>query len=416
MLASASFVLGQPAESTTAWLNDQTRRVIAGSRSRAFNNVTLFTPDASGHYQAQYTRDFCYALTGTPAALWDQGEATRAMRYTFDRQRADGCMPDKVTADNRTGWAPGAVDYPMSDHAWDNGAFAALMLVDVASKWNDSKVFCELEPKARRALAFMNLSSAGLVYNDPKSPNCSYGFTDNIAKTGALLFTSLLLHDASEHMSRLAQSLGCGDAAWYARRAGAVAAALDDAFYDETSGLWSAATVDNRLPDIWGSLYVVALQLSTAARRSRAMRLLLGSANASSAPISCSCCDDQPARRGTFAYGQVRHLPSGCFWERCISMPACPAHGTYQNGAFWATPLVYLARAAVAESGGEFVESAAEIVQEAIQFFRDGLPGFMKAPAINEAINPSVPYAGAQDYVASATNALRAANLLQVRG
>ena len=180
-----------------AWLTSQAQRVIKGSRCTAFNNVSLFTPDASGYYTAQYTRDFYYALSGTERTLWDRIEAINAMNYTFSRQRADGCMPDKVTADNRTGWAPGPVDQPMSDHAWDNGAFAALMLADATAKWKSKDVFCELEPRARRALAFINISRAGLVYNDPISPNCTYGFTDNIAKTGSLLFTSLLVQDAS---------------------------------------------------------------------------------------------------------------------------------------------------------------------------------------------------------------------------
>ena len=405
-----------PSVMSKAWLTSQAQRVIKGSRCTAFNNVSLFTPDASGYYTAQYTRDFYYALSGTERTLWDRIEAINAMNYTFSRQRADGCMPDKVTADNRTGWAPGPVDQPMSDHAWDNGAFAALMLADATAKWKSKDVFCELEPRARRALAFINISRAGLVYNDPISPNCTYGFTDNIAKTGSLLFTSLLVHDASVQLARWSKAFRCGDAGWYARRARAVADALDEAFYDEQSGLWRAATIDNRLPDIWGSLYVVALQLSTPDRRSRAMRILVGSsANATQAPIACSCCDDQPARRGVFAYGQVRHLPSGCFWERCMG-GHCPARDTYQNGAFWATPLVYLARAAVAEESGKFVASAVDIVTEAVRFFYDGLKGFMKSPAINEAINPAVPYAGAVDYVASATNTLRAMYLLNVTG
>ena len=406
----AMLLLLSASTASATWLEDQARRVIRGSRSIAFDNTTLFTPDASGYYTTQYTRDFYYALSGTDAQFWDQREATRAARFTFDRQRADGAMPDKVAADGRVGWAPGAIDSPMSDHAWDNGAFAALMLSDLTSKWNSKELFCELEPKARRALAFINVTSEGLVYNAPAAPNCSYGFTDTIAKTGSILFTSLLLHDAATQIEAWARAFGCGDASWYAGRAAAVAAALDAAFYDERSGLWLAATADNRLPDVWATFYVVALQLSTPARRSRAMHLLLGSANAS---ISCSCCDEQPARRGAYALGQVRHLPSGCFWERCI-MPACPARGTYQNGAFWATPLVYLARAAAAEGGGQALAPAAEIVREAVRFFEHGVSGFMQSPAINEAINPSVPYAGAADYVASATNVLRAVRLLQL--
>ena len=61
---------------SATWLEDQARRVISGSRSIAFDNTTLFTPDASGYYTTQYTRDFYYALSGTDAQFWDQREAT----------------------------------------------------------------------------------------------------------------------------------------------------------------------------------------------------------------------------------------------------------------------------------------------------------------------------------------------------
>ena len=73
-------------------------------------------------------------------------------------------MPDKVAADNRTGYAPGAIESPMADHAWDNGPFAALLLAELFRKWTVSKeIFCTLEPRARRALEFLNLSKIALA-------------------------------------------------------------------------------------------------------------------------------------------------------------------------------------------------------------------------------------------------------------
>jgi hypothetical protein len=53
-------------------------------------------------------------------------------------------------------------------------------------------------------------------YNNPLAPNCTYGFTDTIAKTGHILFSSLLFVDASREMAALSSMLGCGDAAAYA--------------------------------------------------------------------------------------------------------------------------------------------------------------------------------------------------------
>ena len=59
---------------------------------------------------------------------------------------------------------------------------------------------------------------------------------------------------------------GCEDVARYAREAEEVGDAVD-AMKDPAGPLWLAATVDNRLPDVWGSAYLVALNLSTPARR-----------------------------------------------------------------------------------------------------------------------------------------------------
>eukprot|EP00940_MAST-03C_sp_MAST-3C-sp2_P001276 g1276.t1 len=412
----AGSVLSWAAQSSDeAWLQAQTERIINESRVVAWNGVALFSPDASGHYTAQYTRDFYYGLAWTPVSLWGREEAVRAVNYTFQRQREDGCMPDKVTSDNRTGYAPGPVDFPMADHAWDNGPFAALLLTEVSQKWGLAKdLFCDLEPRARGALDFLNLSSSsGLVFNDPQKPNCTYGFTDNIAKTGELLFTSLLLYDAATKLAELARECSCGDSAWYAARADAVARSLDQSLYDEASGLWVAATIDNRYPDVWGSLYVVALGLSTEERRMRALTSLFPPGK-NTETLRCSCCDGKPA----YQSGQMRHLPSGCYWNRCIfDTPAHPRcsqlpRGTYQNGAFWATPLHYAADAALESGDNATIQRVKDIVSEAVAFFRNGKEGFLAAPAINEAINAAIPYSGAVDYLASAASALSAASKL----
>jgi hypothetical protein len=44
-----------------------------------------------------------------------------------------------------------------------------------------------------------------------------------------------------------------------------------------------------------------------------------------------------------FQHGQVRHLPFPLLWKRCWT--SCPSPGTYQNGAFWATPLNWVLEA-----------------------------------------------------------------------
>jgi hypothetical protein len=70
----------------------------------------------------------------------------------------------------------------------------------------------------------------------------------------------------------------------------------------------------------------VALNLSTAENRKAAMDTIV-------------------QKKGDYVEaGQIRSMPAGQYWTRCFG--GCPQHGTYQNGAFWATPISYLVRCA----------------------------------------------------------------------
>ena len=79
------------------------------------------------------------------------------------------------------------------------------------------------------------------------------------------------------------------------------------ALADPASPLWLAATHDNAFPDVWGSAYLVALNLSTAARRQAAM-------------------DEMAANKARFfSAGQVRSLPYPSYWSRCCWTPGMHA-------------------------------------------------------------------------------------------
>ena len=95
--------------------------------------------------------------------------------------------------------------------------------------------------------------------------------------TGSLLFCSLLYIDASQQMAELSAKYNCGDVDRYVKEANNMAGHVDMAMRDPQGGpLWLAATVDNAYPDVWGSAYLVALNLSTAARRRAAMEKFIG--------------------------------------------------------------------------------------------------------------------------------------------
>jgi len=179
-------------------------------------------------------------------------------------------------------------------------------------------------------------------------------------------------------------------------------------------------TLDNRVQDVWGSAYLVALNLSTAAKRQAAM-------------------DDMVARKAAyFERGQVRSMPKGTHWTRCCftieksagcpdSPPSadfpsgigngplqppgngtdhagCPAMGTYQNGAYWATPLAYVTRALLATGHKAF---ATQLLAETTDDFKEH--------GIFEDVGVAPMPHGVLNYTASATSALWAAKLLRMK-
>jgi hypothetical protein len=105
-----------------------------------------------------------------------QQQVFQAISYTFEGQRGDGCIPDRMQTDGRAVYSPGATSSPFADHAIDNMPFSGLLLAAAMKTWPDGGLFCQLEPKVRKALDFVNRSeTTGLVFNSVEEPNCTYG-------------------------------------------------------------------------------------------------------------------------------------------------------------------------------------------------------------------------------------------------
>ena len=103
----------------------------------------------------------------------------------------------------------------------------------------------------------------------------------------------------------------------------------------------------------------------------------------------------------------LTHLPLPLTWQRCCWTPGCEggcaANGTYQNGAFWATPLSYVVPALAATGHAAF---AKELLLDAVADF--------KLFGVYEDVDRGLPAVsnGVLNYTASATNALLAATSL----
>ncbi len=182
------------------------------------------------------------------------------------------------------------------------------------------------------------------MWNDPASPNCTYGFTDTVAKQGHLLFTSLLLLDAARGMATATAQASCGgggNSTFFAELAATVSAGLAAATQpgtavgtsgtsaetgtgtDAGSGtggiLWNPqynmlnACSDgaNALPDVWGSALAVAMGV-------------LDNKTATAVVTAIA------AKSGVFSAGQVRHLPPPLVWGLCFG-GGCPSPGTLRS-------------------------------------------------------------------------------------
>ena len=156
----------------------------------------------------------------------------------------------------------------------------------------------------------------GLVHiSDNGWDRCPYGFTDSVRKQGDVLFCSLLYVGASRQLADLLVVADRpADVRKWRAEASRVSESVRTVFWDASIGLFRAATVRCKEPDIWGSAFAVYLGVATREQSISVARYFK------------SHYDEIVYR------GQIRHLPGGVYWEA-----ACEKD-RYQNGGFWATP------------------------------------------------------------------------------
>jgi hypothetical protein len=349
-------------------MKDATLEQLEGSRVKGADGTWIHTPDGVGNYKALWTRDFYY-MVEYAGDLMDPGEIKASIYYLLNGQRDDGCIPDRVNIEGEAVYSPGPPGKPMADHALDNGPFMAMLVCSYVNQYNDRALFRDVEPLLGKALDFTAVGESGLVYNDPDDPQCVYGFTDIIMKTGNLLFSSLLYYKANVEMYMLCTEYGCGDPAIYEKRYEKVREHINTLWNDEEGMFW-AATNDCRQIDIWGSAYAVAAGI---ARDEQARKISLYLVEHFGEIV---------------LRGQIRHLAlSEGPWDKLFK--PCE-EGTYQNGAYWATPLAWMIP--VVAISNPVV--AAKMLETVITDFQEN--------GINECINNG--YVKVPNFVVSATN------------
>jgi hypothetical protein len=296
------------------WLHAKSKKMIRASCRKMPNGVNAFPPQAGGGYEAFWLRDYAYQLEGCADAFSDK-ELLESCRVFIQALRKDGAGVDCVKFSGESIYQPGYGSMGANPVA-DGSQFTVDVAWHTWQKTKDRRLLGEVIDKLAKTMhAVPRNPKTGLVHIKPGGwDRCPYGFTDSVRKQGDELFCSLLYVQACRQLAELLKAANRPeDAKTWHSEAERLAPAIRETFWDEKIGLFRAATVLCKQPDIWGSAFAVYLDVATPEQAKTIARYFKEHYGEI---VQC---------------GQIRHLPGGVYWDA-----AC-GRDTYQNGGYWAT-------------------------------------------------------------------------------
>ena len=306
------------------WLEVRVPSMIKDCRRTMDDGMAAYPPQVGSGYKAFWLRDYAYILEGG-AAYIPRSELLAAVNVFFGAQREDGACVDCVKYDGTAIYKPGygtMGENPVADGSQFTVAVVYLTWKQTGDK---SLLSAKVLDKLVRAMEVIPTNSqTGLVHIDPAKEwdRCPYGFTDSIRKKGDCLFTSLLAVEASRRLSEMLMAAGREeDAKVFTQRAQSMSSKINQVFWDERMQLYRAATVACCEHDIWGSAFAVWLGVAPPERAEKIAAVFMKN------------------HKSLTQKGQLRHTLPGVYWKT-----GCK-RDTYQNGAFWGTPVGWYAYA-----------------------------------------------------------------------
>ncbi|MBI2435523.1 MAG: hypothetical protein HYV26_21935, partial [Candidatus Hydrogenedentes bacterium] len=164
----------------------------------------------------------------------------------------------------------------------------------------------------------------GIVSVTDEDRGVNFGFFDTTVHTGALFFCSLLKYQAALELEELVRAAGNKDRArYYAGQAKSIRSALPGVF-QEPGGFLRASTGLSAQTDVWGTAFAVYIHALPVMTEQRA----------------CLALADALRRRTIQWEGAIRHVPTDQdFSETTAWEKSYVPKDTYQNGAYWDTPV-----------------------------------------------------------------------------
>lgn len=330
-------------------LKDLTRSVLAGCRHIAGNGTPIYYPDASGQYAGCWTRDFCYMVEGA-GQLMPAQEILAGIDFLLAGQRDDGCLPERVLADGTPIYLPGPVDNPLGARpAIDNPLLMVKLVCAYARLTHDYTSAIQRLDRLWAAVDAVPVEDDGLAFVDRNHPWVDYGFADTVAKTGKVLWGSLLHWEACEMMALTYKHWEQHDEAraWFERSLHAHQRLSE--FWDDSVGMFRSAQQNCRQVDIWGSAYAAVIRVASKTQTDRVAHYLLRS------------------WENIVFKGYVRHLLKGEYWKQLfLDVPP----DTYQNGGYWAIPAGWMVRTIAVVNETAAVKYAETLIDS---FLADGV-------------------------------------------
>ena len=309
-------------ERARSWLEAKAAEIIPKARRQMDDGTIGYVPQAGSNYDAVWLRDYYYALE---ARLIPSGDIVPLARTFLNAISPEGYAVDCVRYSGEPIYKPGYGS--MGENAVADGSqFTVNVVFESWRQTGDSGLIAsDVLDRLIKTLSTLPRNPAEaseLVWIDPSRvwDRCPYGFTDSVRKQGYCFFESLLDIQASMNLATMLDAANrAADAERFRTHAASVRGQVNERFWDESVGLYRAATVQCREHDVWGSAFAVWLDAVPPERVDRIARYF------------------RDGYRGLVRCGQVRHTLPGIYWEK-----AC-ARDSYQNGGYWGTPVGWFA-------------------------------------------------------------------------
>ncbi len=336
-----------------------------------------------GAYTEIWTRDQAMMMQGVPS-YFSAAQIAGAFNFIASRVGATNkWVPDHIALDGTVYWYPGPGPAWGARSPVDGGPFLVEIAYQHFLKTGAATLYSANAALLRAVLDTIpaNPTTCCVAIPDDNTGFVGWGFIDSVKPSGDVLFPSILLFRAYQELAAMADANNDTTTADYAiLTANNIRTGIQATLWNASTGLFKTATGDcSGQDDVWGSALAVYYGVSTSEQTAAIGNALVA---------------------GLVDYyyeGGIRQSPISqdedagvhC-WETYFSDSV--TWGTYQNGAYWPTPLPWVVYA-ISKVNLPFAESmiadfwqrcADDGVDYPLEWFSSTLPN---VGAVNYAAN-----------------------------